>query len=239
MTGVVTTYQPQSTAVNKNHTRKPTDHEIAIQKKVDRLKPMIAAMRAQTPDDPMKPADVIATVNQANFATTIEDMNVTIMEMNARSEETARVTNKAAAISMIGTQIDGFGSFIELKEEGDVLQAQIPFALPHDVQSLKVQLFDEGGLPIRELSGNTKEGQHILHWDGKSANGKEYPAGTYTYSVEAIDKNGNPMMIQSMSKGIVTGVEFNGKEDLLRIGGSMLPMRNVRGVGRANAAAAA
>lgn len=243
MPGIESTYQPQSPAVNKNNQqRRQSAQEMAIQKKVDRLRPLLAAMRSQTPDDPMKPADVIATVNQANFATTIEEMNGTIMAMNERSAASAKLSARSSATSMIGSKIEGYEAIVDLKEEGEELVAQIPFALPHDVQSVKVKIFDENGQPIVELKGGTAKGQHILKWDGKDANGVPYPVGSYNYSVTAIDDKGVPLEIQAMSQGIVNGVMFDeGDDPLLRIGGSStIRMSRVRAVqGKVNEAAAA
>lgn len=230
------TYQPASVQP-RGEVREKTQKELDTEEEIHQLKPFLAAVTNMNPDKPMDPADMVRMANELHFMRNTKSMSRQMEDM-AKSHKD--VVN-ASAVNMIGSRIEGFGSFIELKQEDEGMKAQIPFELPHDVKHVRVEIFDANGQSIIELSGDNKKGTHLLNWDGKDLNGKEYPADTYSYAVTAIDKSGRPLEIKSFSQGVVTGINFKDDGAYLRVGGGTeMPLHKVRSIiGKTNAAAAA
>ena len=64
-----------------------------------------------------------------------------------------------------------------------------------------------------------KQGGSSFVWDGKSNDGVQWPAGTYTLSATGKDSSGNNVAISTEVQGVVDSVDLTSTPPLLSIGG--------------------
>lgn len=95
------------------------------------------------------------------------------------------------------------------------------YSLDTAATNLKVEVLNaQGGVVAAVAPTDTKAGDHAFAWDGKDANGRKMPDGTYTLRVTATDADGKAVGAKTYVEGTVTAIEESGGKTLLTVGGS-------------------
>ena len=67
-------------------------------------------------------------------------------------------------------------------------------------------------------AGSLAAGTHTIDWDGTDENGATVSDGVYTFSVMAVDADGDSVASTSYITGTVTGIDYQSGETLLLVG---------------------
>ncbi|MCF2525471.1 flagellar hook capping FlgD N-terminal domain-containing protein [Bradyrhizobium sp. G127] len=85
--------------------------------------------------------------------------------------------------------------------------------------SATVTITDKTGQTAYSGNFQIAKGNASFVWDGKGADGKQWPAGDYKMTVTAKDSNGKDVAISTEVQGVVDSVDLTASPPLLSIGG--------------------
>jgi flagellar basal-body rod modification protein FlgD len=110
-----------------------------------------------------------------------------------------------AVTNMIGKTVTVDGSSSYLRGTADM-----SYDLAGEATSVKIIIRDAIGKVVRsEELGSQPAGVRNYSWDGKNDLGSTLNEGFYTFSVEALNLEGNPVQAETRSSGYVTGIDFD------------------------------
>ena len=143
--------------------------------------------------------------------------------LNAQLMSTQAITNTMAA-SLIGKEVVAAGDSLMLKNGS----ANLYFDLAATAKEVEITIYDEEGIAIQTIWRRTlSEGENTVVWDGSDYSSNTVADGSYTYSVQATDQEGNPIDALQTASGIITGVNYEGGIATLIAGDLEFPMGNV------------
>lgn len=67
-------------------------------------------------------------------------------------------------------------------------------------------------------------------WDGRGADGTQWPAGTYTLTATAKDTSGNSVGVNTQISGVVSSVDLTQTPPLLTIGNQTYTVNQIKGI---------
>jgi len=178
--------------------------------KDDFLKLLVTQLQNQ---DPLNPTDSTQFVSQLAQFSSLEQLsnvndNLKTVQLFDQS------INNAQAVNFVGKTIKASGSMFEL---GSGETHEIQYQLGEDAAAVYVSIYNSSGEVIKkiEMDKMTAGAQSVV-WDGKDENGNAAPAGTYSFSVQAKNKDGEIMATAAYIEETVTGVSYhNGSTYLL------------------------
>ena len=165
--------------------------------------------------DPLKPMDSKEfTVQLTQFSSLdrLKDINDTLNDVLAfqQSMQNATVTN------LLGKSVEVAGNSAYLNGTVDM-----SYDLAAEASSVKILIYDPSGKMARsEELGAQEAGGNLYSWDGKDDLGNKQPNGSYTFEIEAMDGDGNPVEAATVSSGQVTGVVYDNDITYLVLDGS-------------------
>jgi flagellar basal-body rod modification protein FlgD len=125
--------------------------------------------------------------------------------------DTSRLTG---AVDYIGKRVVAEGATTVLDEQSAVWN----IAVDKDAPRTTVVVFDKDGNEVYTQDVNLKKGNNVYAWQGKSSSGQVMPDGFYTIQVIAKDASGKAVSGSTDIQGVVTGVELENGEPVLKIG---------------------
>jgi flagellar basal-body rod modification protein FlgD len=145
--------------------------------------------------------------------------------------ETLIAINKAAetttALAYVGTTVAIDGKTAALKNQ----QATWTFNVPKPV-STTVTIKNATGQTVYNGNFSMNAGMSTFEWDGRDANGVQWPDGNYTISVTAKDANGQTVEIPSEIQGVVDSVDVTKTPPELSVGGQLFTLDKIKRVVR-------
>jgi flagellar basal-body rod modification protein FlgD len=173
--------------------------------------------------DPLSPMDSTQfTAQLAQFATVEQTSN---LNTNMKSLISITQGNQAAAaINYIGKTVQVDNPTATLDSNG----APYTYSLSSQAASTALVITNSLGRAVYATPGETGAGAHSFTWNGKDANGNQLPAGNYTLTVSAIDKNNAQVPATVGSMGVVDGVDSssNGTVNVV-INGVEVPLTKI------------
>lgn len=95
----------------------------------------------------------------------------------------------------------------------------ISYVLDEDARSASVNIRDADGNVVYSTDISAAAGTQEITWDGTNNGGETLPAGTYSFSIDAIDLQGSPVAdVPSVVSGRVSGVERQNGAIFLLVG---------------------
>lgn len=187
----------------------------------DFLKLLIAQMQNQDPLKPMDNQEFAAQLATFNSLGQLIDINSKLGGMQSNQG----AANHLNAVSLIGKEIETNGNTVSL---GEGSAAAIPYQLSANAARVAVTIRNGAGEIVRQLAAaNQQAGEQTLVWDGKDSAGRSAPGGLYSFEIAAVDANGKNIPSSGLVRGIVTGVNLEGSEPLLEVGGLSVPLSSV------------
>ncbi|NOZ68085.1 MAG: hypothetical protein GXP46_02255 [Deferribacteres bacterium] len=168
--------------------------------KEDFMNLLLNQLSHQDPLNPMDSREFTVQLTQFSSLEELNNINDTLSDVLAfqHSMQNATVTN------LIGKQVRVSGSNVYLDDQADII-----YQLADDASSVKILIHDPTGRIIRtENIGPHKAGDGSFLWDGRDELGNRMSEGNYTFEIEALDSSGNPVEVETMSSGNVTGIVF-------------------------------
>lgn len=172
--------------------------------KEDFLRLLVTQLRFQDPMSPDDPKEFVAQL--AQFSSLEQQINV-----NQNLESVGQVVSSlrdslslARGVNLLGKTVKGVGNALSLSG-GQVNGAS--YQLPREAKEVTVSIFDGAGSLVRTLKlGGQAAGLRQFTWDGKDAQGKTLPDGSYTYQVTALDSQGQGLAVTNYFTGKVLEV---------------------------------
>lgn len=192
--------------------------------KDDFLKLFVTQMQNQ---DPLNPQDGTQFISQLAQLTQVEQAYNTNTNLTNLLNQGSNNTT-IAALSMIGKQVEGPGSQVNLQPGSP---AAINFSLAQAASQVSVTVKDASGATVRTMvSGATGTGSGSITWDGNNNAGARLASGVYTFSVSAIDASGNSVNSTPLIKGKVDGVDMSSAIPVLSVGNIKMDLTDVTSV---------
>lgn len=192
--------------------------------KEDFMKLLVAQLKNQ---DPNSPVDAKEFVTQLSQLTSVEQLtNMSSQLSNLQMATTSLVNNNAS--SFVGKNIEANGSKLYLGSSGGAASG-INLTQAADTVTLKVR--DDKGQVVRTMElGKKNAGMTAISWDGNDDGGERVNPGTYSLTVEAKNKAGNPVSADTKIAGIVSQVTYEQGFPELVVGGAHVALANVTSI---------
>lgn len=189
--------------------------------KDDFLKLLVTQMENQDPLNPSDPTQFTAQLAQFSSLEQLTNINTNLKSMDS--------SNQLSELSMLGQKVVAQGNTFQLGTQG----AQLGYELNGAAGKVQLQVQDSLGNTVATIPGSDlSQGDHFVTWDGKDANGKAVPPGSYTLVVGAVDGSGNPMTDATpLVEGTVTGINLDPSGNKLVTDVGTFAMADVKSVG--------
>jgi len=185
------------------------------------LKLLITQLQYQ---DPMNPADSTEFTAQLAQFSSLEQLSNVNENLNTLKLYQASMNN-SQAVSFIGKEILASGNGIEKKGAQPV---SCEFDLGAAAKRVVVSIYDStGGFVTDVVGASLPAGRSSLAWDGRGRNGNLVADGTYSYQIQAEGADGKKIAADSLTRGQVTGVTFDGSTPVLMVGGRRVAFGDV------------
>lgn len=196
--------------------------------KQDFLRLLIAQMKNQDPLSPMESYEFAAQLAQFTSVEQLTNISSTLDDNLTMDLLMTQAINNTLAINLIGQRVVGQGNTVNLQSGS----ATLHFALGGFAHTVKVTITNSSGDTVRTLYLTDQQaGRRTITWDGKSGNGLQLSDGTYTFTVEAYDADGNTVGTIPLIIGQVMGVKYQDGAGILNINGQEIPFSQVIEVG--------
>jgi flagellar basal-body rod modification protein FlgD len=185
--------------------------------KDDFLKLLVTQLQNQ---DPLSPMDSTQFISQLAQFSSLEQLtnvndNLKIVQLFDQS------INNSQAVTFVGKTIKASGSMFEL-ESGK--SHEIQYQLGEDAAKVYVSIYDETGATVRKIEmDQMSAGSHSVVWNGADENGNAVPEGTYSFSVQAKNKDGEAMTTAAYIEETVTGIAYHDGGTYLQANGIEIP----------------
>lgn len=181
---------------------------------------LTAQLKNQDPLNPMDNAQMTSQLAQISTVDGIERLNTTLQSLLADSSNTQALQ----AASMVGHGVLVPGSSLALQEGN----AYAGIDLTSDADSVKIEILDSNGLPIRTLDlGNVKSGSHTFTWDGNTDGGVAAADGSYSFSVKAL-QGSNKVDSTALSLGLVSSITRSSSGIGINVGQQTFALADIR-----------
>ena len=195
--------------------------------KDDFLKLLMAQLNNQDPLKPMEHQEFSAQLAQFGSLEQLQNIHKGIESLQGGMGS----ESKLSALGMIGKNVVARGNEVNLMEGQPVA---LSFSGKEGVNPVRAQIFSEAGKVVRELDIDPRSPNGGVTWDGKDQDGKNLPAGKYTFRVQGVNSTGQSEELGAELSGRVTAVEMNGNQPVLVVktksGTSKLDMAKVSSV---------
>lgn len=177
--------------------------------------------------DPLKPQDSSEFITQLSQLTQVEQSYNTNTNLTSILSAMNGATNMSA-VSFIGKDVTANGGTVNLTSG---TAQTLGVRLPAQANQVNVDIKDGSGSTVRTLTaGLTSAGDSTVQWDGRDNSNRQLPSGSYTYTVTGVGADGNKFSGTSLMVGRVDGVNLEGKEPVLKVGGLDIPLSNILAV---------
>ncbi len=135
-------------------------------------------------------------------------------------------TTRSDAVSYIGKEVTASGQTAELKDGG----AYWAYNAEANVANASVTIKNASGQIVYTEQGSLNAGPGAFLWDGVGSDGSTKPDGIYTIEIKGTNLAGNTVKVSTSSVGIVTAVDFSGKQPMLTVGKNKVALADVTSI---------
>lgn len=201
--------------------RDPITNARFVKKELDQtdfLSLLIKQLQYQDPLKPMENQEFTAQLTSFSSLNQLVDLNTKLDAL----QNTQLATTQLQATSLIGKEVNLRGNLVHLGAEGT---ANISCQLAADAGRVAVHVLDKDGNVVRTIeAGALKAGEQTVAWDGKDNTGNAAPEGNYTIEVNAFDAQGGKVQVETLMRGVVSGVDLSGAEVSMTVNGMQVPL---------------
>ena len=174
--------------------------------------------------DPLNPTDSSEFTNQLVQFSQVEQQINTNDKLDALIAQQIG-TAVGQAVGFVGKDITY--QSIELPFDGTD-PVKMSYYLPEGVVEAKINIRDEEGEVIYSSDISTASGLNDFQWDGTNDGGETLAEGTYTFTIDALDYEGNAVNgVSSVVTGNVSGIEIQNGLIFLLVGERAVELSNV------------
>jgi flagellar basal-body rod modification protein FlgD len=129
------------------------------------------------------------------------------------------------ATQLIGKEIKASGNSLELGADN---KPNLSFKLDGFASDIEIKIYDSDGTLVRTLEeSDLDSGTHTVAWDGENENGSRVGNGSYTFSVEAENAEGESIKSTTLITGYVEGVSYSDGAAYLIVDGRKIIFGNI------------
>jgi len=203
ITSVSDVYSQASTTTSTNAT---------VMGKDDFLSLLVAQLQNQDPLNPSDSTEFTAQLAQFSSLEQLQNINDTL----AGFEVYQSTLNNIQSSNFIGKTVTASGDTLSVTNG---MTDPISVELDRNCQTAYIQIYDANGEYVTDIeAGSLDAGMHSIAWDGTDQYGATVRDGSYTFSVMAVDADGNSVSTTSYITGKVTGIDYQSGETMLLIG---------------------
>lgn len=188
--------------------------------KDDFLKLLVTQLRNQDPLSPLDGAEFSAQLAQFSSVEQLIEIGSKLDSQASSLAEGALTTQTMLGTSLIGRDVTLPGATLGVVA-GET--PRVAIELGAAAESVTVEVLGADGKPLgSQTFAGLGRGRATLALDDL-----DLPAGTYSYTVTAVNGDSAPVPVESFMIGRVDGVSFAGGQVVLRIGGRLVPMLDI------------
>lgn len=184
------------------------------------LKLLITQLENQ---NPLKPMDNTQFVSQMAQFTALEQ-TTNLANSFDKFESGFLSSMQLQAASLVGKKVSVHSN------ELDVISGKsgtMSFVLPKKAMTY-VKIFDSNGNVVdTEKLGWLDAGNHSYVWSATNSNGVPVPDGTYTYEIDAIQKDGTHIQLDGVKRGKVSEIKFENGQIYVTVNGTDYLLSNI------------
>ena len=185
--------------------------------KDDFLKLMMEQIKNQDPLEPLDGSEYTAQLAQFSSLEQLSNMNESLNQSIDANYLLTQAVNNTLTAALIGKDAKVNSNSIDYNGQS---KAQFGYTLPTSATTVTVKILDASGRVVKTFDSVPKTaGEHKLSWDFTDNEGEKVATGQYTFKVEATGANGEPMVIDTYSIGMIEAVRFNETGTALVING--------------------
>lgn len=185
------------------------------------LQLLVAQLEHQDPLSPMDNTEFTAQLAQFSALEQMTAINTGVQSLLASQD----VASKLQATGFIGKEIQADGSSTHVRQGG---ASPLTYTLAEASVNTVITITNDAGQTVRTITAvNQSAGAQEIPWQGQDDLGNPLPEGTYRFTVTATDRAGAQVEVNTFLRGIVEGVEFDGNNALLMVGGNPVDLASV------------
>jgi flagellar basal-body rod modification protein FlgD len=189
--------------------------------KEDFLKLMMAQMTNQNPLNPM---DSQGMMNQLTSMGSLEQL-INVNKQLGQLGQTQGDLSRSNAYAFLDKDVTVKGGAARVSNGA---ASDLRFQMPREAETVRVDVVDAGGTTIRSLDlGAQGRGSHVVNWDGKDKDGDPVLDGVYHYTVTAKSADAEPVPVETLMTGKVSGVRFDNGRPFLKVNGEDIDAREI------------
>lgn len=187
------------------------------------MKLMLTQMKHQDPTNPMQAHEMAAQLASFTSVEQLQNLNSTLESM----KKAQAPLQQFETLNLIGKAVAGDSAQLTRTKEDSVHEFQYKTLKESADVTLKVK--NSQGEVVRTFTmKNIKEGSNSFEWNGQDEKGVNQPPGEYSLEVEAKDRNGQKIGVETQFEGTITGVNFTPNGPLLLVGNRTVKFNDVR-----------
>lgn len=223
---ISTTLPPVSAAVTNPTASSATSAKSLANNFTQFLQLLTTQLKNQNPLDPLDTNQF--TQQLVQFAQVEQQLKQNQqLETLVNLEKSAQAT---VALGYVGNRVAVDGGTAKLENN----EALWTFNAPKPVTA-SLNITNESGQLVFTKNYTVSAGAQKFSWDGKDANGIQWPAGNYTLTINAQDASGQAVTVPTEVEGVVDSVDMTKTPPLLSIGGKPYTVDKIKRVIRLNA----
>ena len=183
--------------------------------KDDFLKMLIAQLKNQDPLNPLDGTNFAAQLAQFSSLEQLQNMNTQLTALISSISS----TNNSQLVGLIGNAVVANGNSVTVSGS----TTQLAYNLSQNARQGTIKIYDSQGNLVQALAfGSQQAGTNTMNWNTTSVK-----AGTYTFTVSAVDSTGNPVTASTMASGVVTGVTYQNGVPYLSVNGQNIAFGDI------------
>jgi flagellar basal-body rod modification protein FlgD len=192
--------------------------------KDDFLKMLVTQLRHQDPMNPMDGTEFAAQLAQFSSLEQLSNINTNLEDSIGVNQILTQAISNTMGASLIGKDVRATASSFTYGGEGSV---KLGYTLPQNAKSAVVKVFDQNNKLVQTIAGGTSKGDQVVTWTSKDADRGTAVAGTYHFTVEAVDEKGGTLTTTQFVYGTVTSIRFKSSGAVFVIDGLEVPLASI------------
>lgn len=199
----------------------PKTGDNSVMGKDDFLTLLVAQLQHQDPLNPSESTEFTAQLAQFSSLEQLQNIDATLTGFEVYQS----TLNNIESSGFIGKTVTAAGSMFGVNAgEADPVQ----FELANDADSVYVQIYDNFGNFVTDIqAGALQAGDQQVSWNAENANGDPVEDGIYSFTVMAMNTDGDIVNSTSYTTGTVTGIDYKTGATNLLINDHEVPISSV------------
>ena len=173
----------------------------------------------------LKNQDPLAPMDSSEFTQQLVQFSQVEQQINANKNLETLIALTQARTGM--DAVSYLGKTVTLTDGSAALQdggAEWSYTLNGEAATTVLTVTNAAGRLVYAASGETANGEHVFHWDGRDAAGMTAPEGAYVLNIQALLADWSRLPVSVRSQGVVEEIDLSQGEPILMIGPMGVPL---------------